>query len=70
MDETRDNSVKAPTLTAAPLDYVVTFVVLEGRQLAGLEIDPYVQMNIGAETKRTKAAKETNEPVYNEVVII
>ena len=52
------------------LEYNVTLAILEARQLTGLDIDPYVQVHIGRETKKTKTVKNTNEPAFNEVVLV
>lgn len=50
--------------------YNVAIAVWEGRQLAGLEIDPFVTLNIGQFTRKTKKRKGTNDPSFHEVLHI
>jgi Ca2+-dependent lipid-binding protein len=53
--------------SAALIEYVCTLNILEARQLAGHDIDPYVQVQIGTQVKRTVTMRNTVEPQYNEV---
>ena len=48
-------------------DYQVCITVIEARQLAGLNMDPVVCVQVG-DTKKWSSVKEsTNCPYYNEV---
>lgn len=48
-------------------DYQVCVTIIEARQLAGLNMDPVVCVQIGDQRKYTSVKESTNCPYYNEV---
>ena len=63
-----------PKLTLDPLgsslkaqDFQVCITVIEARQLAGLNMDPVVCVQVGDQKKYTSVKESTNCPYYNEV---
>ena len=51
-------------------DFQVCVTVIEARQLAGLNMDPVVCVQVGDVKKYTSVKESTNCPYYNEVTII
>lgn len=41
--------------------------IVEVRQLVGNDIDPFVQVTVGQQTKTTKTKRSTNDAVFEEV---
>lgn len=50
-------------------DFQVCITIIEGRQLAGLNMDPVVCVQVGDIKKYTSVKESTNCPYYNEVRI-
>lgn len=48
-------------------DYQVCVTIIEARQLAGLNMDPVVCVQVGDQRKYTSVKESTNCPYYNEV---
>lgn len=48
-------------------DFQVCITIIEGRQLAGLNMDPVVCVQVGDTKKYTSVKESTNCPYYNEV---
>lgn len=48
-------------------DFQVCITIIEGRQLAGLNMDPVVCVQVGDVKKYTSVKESTNCPYYNEV---
>lgn len=48
-------------------DFQVCVTVIEARQLAGLNMDPVVCVQVGDTRKYTSVKESTNCPYYNEV---
>lgn len=48
-------------------DFQVCLTILEARQLAGLNMDPVVCIQVGDQKKYTSVKESTNCPYYNEV---
>ena len=48
-------------------DFQVCITVIEARQLAGLNMDPVVCVQVGDQKKYTAVKESTNCPYYNEV---
>lgn len=48
-------------------DYQVCITIIEARQLAGLNMDPVVCVQVGDQRKYTSVKESTNCPYYNEV---
>lgn len=48
-------------------DFQVCITIIEGRQLAGLNMDPVVCVQVGDIKKYTSVKESTNCPYYNEV---
>lgn len=48
-------------------DFQVCITIIEARQLAGLNMDPVVCIQIGDQKKYTSVKESTNCPYYNEV---
>ena len=48
----------------------INITVHEGQQLAGLNIDPVVKVQVGEDTKYTSIKQSTNCPYFSEVSII
>lgn len=51
-------------------DFQVCVTIIEARQLAGLNMDPVVCVQVGEVKKYTSVKESTNCPYYNEVNII
>lgn len=51
-------------------DYQVCITIIEARQLAGLNMDPVVCVQIGDQRKYTSVKESTNCPYYNEVSVV
>lgn len=49
-------------------DFQVCVTVIEARQLAGLNMDPVVCVQVGDVRKYTSVKESTNCPYYNEVI--
>ena len=47
--------------------FQICVTVIEARQLAGLNMDPIVCVNVGDQKKYTSVKESTNCPYYNEV---
>ena len=56
-----------PPATLRAEDYQVCVTVIEARQLAGLNMDPVVCVQVGEQKKYTSVKESTNCPYYNEV---
>jgi hypothetical protein len=50
-------------------DFQLCLTVIEARQLAGLNMDPVVCIQVGDQKKYTSVKESTNCPYYNEVRI-
>lgn len=50
-------------------DFQICITVIEARQLAGLNMDPVVCVQIGDQRKFTSVKESTNSPYYNEVSV-
>lgn len=50
-------------------DFQVCITVIEARQLAGLNMDPVVCVQVGDTKKYTSVKESTNCPYYNEVIL-
>ena len=48
-------------------DFQVSVTIIEARQLAGLNMDPVVCVQVGDQKKYTSVKESTNCPYYNEV---
>lgn len=48
-------------------DFQLCLTVIEARQLAGLNMDPVVCIQVGDQRKYTSVKESTNCPYYNEV---
>lgn len=51
-------------------DFQVCLTIIEARQLAGLNMDPVVCIQVGDQKKYTSVKESTNCPYYNEVLNI
>lgn len=60
LDTTSPSALKAA-------DFQVCVTIIEARQLAGLNMDPVVCVQIGDVRKYTSVKESTNCPYYNEV---
>jgi hypothetical protein len=49
-------------------DFQVCLTIIEARQLAGLNMDPVVCIQVGDQKKYTSVKESTNCPYYNEVM--
>lgn len=47
----------------------VTVTIIEGQQLAGLDIDPVILIEVGAEYRYTSIRQSSNCPYYNEYFV-
>jgi len=43
--------------------------IIEGQQLAGLDIDPVIKVEVGSESRYTSIRQSTNCPYYNEYFV-
>ncbi len=50
-----------------PKDFQVAVTIVEGQQLAGLNVDPVVRIEVGEDGKYTTIKQSTNCPYFNEV---
>ena len=49
-------------------DFQICITIIEARQLAGLNMDPVVCVQVGDQKKYTSVKESTNCPYYNEVI--
>lgn len=61
------NSIVAAQNALKAQDFQVCITIIEGRQLAGLNMDPVVCVQVGDVKKYTSVKESTNCPYYNEV---
>lgn len=61
-----NQTVEDPALKAQ--DFQVCITIIEARQLAGLNMDPVVAIQVGDQKKFTSVKESTNCPYYNEVL--
>ena len=47
----------------------VRVTIIQAQQLAGLDIDPVIRVDIGPESRYTSISKSTNCPYYNEFFV-
>ena len=47
----------------------VRVTIIQAQQLAGLDIDPVIRVDIGPESRYTSISKSTNCPYYNEFYV-
>lgn len=47
----------------------VRVTIIQAQQLAGLDIDPVIRVDIGTESRYTGISKSTNCPYYNEYIV-
>jgi len=47
----------------------VRVTIIQAQQLAGLDIDPVIRIDIGPEARYTSISKSTNCPYYNEYFV-
>lgn len=68
---TKKNQALVPmeSLSLKAQDYQVCITIIEARQLAGLNMDPVVCVQVGDQKKYTSVKESTNCPYYNEVII-
>ncbi|XP_061425557.1 otoferlin-like isoform X3 [Lethenteron reissneri] len=52
-----------------PQSYQVSVMIIEARQLVGLNMDPVVIVEVGEEKKQTSQKESTNCPYYNEYFV-
>ncbi|XP_052746509.1 otoferlin [Bicyclus anynana] len=64
----RSNGEAGPT-ALKPCDLQVCITIVEARQLAGLNVDPLVSVQVGAKRKCTSVKESTNNPYYNEYFV-
>lgn len=62
------NSLLASQNALKAQDFQVCITIIEGRQLAGLNMDPVVCVQVGDVKKYTSVKESTNCPYYNEVI--
>lgn len=67
MESNTATTAKSAALKAQ--DFQVCVTVIEARQLAGLNMDPVVCVQVGDHKKYTSVKENTNCPYYNEVGI-
>ncbi len=61
------NSIMGAQNALRAQDFQVCITIIEGRQLAGLNMDPVVCVQVGDVKKYTSVKESTNCPYYNEV---
>ncbi|XP_062857468.1 otoferlin isoform X2 [Trichomycterus rosablanca] len=61
--------IKIEPLAGRPVDYQISVMVIEARQLVGLNMDPLVCVEIGDEKKYTSMKESTNCPYYTEYFV-
>ncbi|XP_013379026.1 otoferlin isoform X3 [Lingula anatina] len=69
---TNKKSIPQPSLEQSALkaqDFQVCVTIIEGRQLAGLNMDPVVCVQVGDQKKYTSVKESTNCPYYNEYFV-
>jgi len=47
----------------------ITVTIIEGQQLAGLDIDPVIMIELGTEYRYTSIRQSSNCPYYNEYFV-
>jgi len=47
----------------------VRVTIIQAQQLAGLDIDPVIRVDVGPESRYTSISKSTNCPYYNEYIV-
>ena len=47
----------------------VRVTIIQAQQLAGLDIDPVIRVDVGPESRYTNISKSTNCPYYNEFYV-
>ncbi|KAF0293526.1 Otoferlin [Amphibalanus amphitrite] len=65
----RRDTLMRPPATLRAEDYQVCVTVIEARQLAGLNMDPVVCVQVGEQKKYTSVKESTNCPYYNEYFV-
>lgn len=65
-----NNALNAWQSALKSQDFQVCITIIEARQLAGLNMDPVVCVQVGDSRKYTSVKESTNCPYYNEVVLI
>ena len=63
----KPSSTDPLTTSLKAQDFQVCITVIEARQLAGLNMDPVVCVQVGDQKKYTSVKESTNCPYYNEV---
>lgn len=53
-------------VNATPTEFQVQVRIIEGRELAGMNIDPVVSITLGEQKKTTTVKSQTNNPVWDE----
>lgn len=61
------NSILGVQSALKSQDFQVCITIIEGRQLAGLNMDPVVCVQVDEMKKYTSVKESTNCPYYNEV---
>ncbi|KAK3542372.1 hypothetical protein QTP86_025854 [Hemibagrus guttatus] len=61
--------IKMEPVAGRPVDYQISVMVIEARQLMGLNMDPLVCVEIGEEKKYTSMKESTNCPYYSEYFV-
>uniref|UniRef100_G3TSJ9 Otoferlin n=1 Tax=Loxodonta africana TaxID=9785 RepID=G3TSJ9_LOXAF len=61
--------IKMEPSAGRPMDYQVSVMVIEARQLVGLNMDPVVCVEVGEDKKYTSMKESTNCPYYNEYFV-
>ncbi|XP_058234536.1 otoferlin isoform X1 [Hemibagrus wyckioides] len=61
--------IKMEPIAGRPVDYQISVMVIEARQLMGLNMDPLVCVEIGEEKKYTSMKESTNSPYYSEYFV-
>ncbi|XP_046692784.1 otoferlin isoform X2 [Silurus meridionalis] len=61
--------IKMEPTAGRPVDYQISVMVIEARQLVGLNMDPLVCVEIGEEKKYTSMKESTNSPYYSEYFV-
>ncbi|XP_017311712.1 otoferlin isoform X2 [Ictalurus punctatus] len=61
--------IKMEPIAGRPVDYQISVMVIEARQLLGINMDPLVCVEIGEEKKYTSMKESTNSPYYCEYFV-
>ncbi|XP_053469548.1 otoferlin isoform X2 [Ictalurus furcatus] len=61
--------IKMEPVAGRPVDYQISVMVIEARQLLGINMDPLVCVEIGEEKKYTSMKESTNSPYYCEYFV-